>query len=138
MALQLLDGTNATIDISFNAISYKCVASYWSADLDRQFFESTVFCSGGWVDEIGGKKQLIGRMDGFASSGYAGSDPLALFNTSFQSTGFPFVLTANTGCYISGNANASRVHTGMRAALQSEFAIDFKSKGAVTTVWIVS
>lgn len=135
MAITILDGSNVNVDIALGSVSYKCVANYWSADIVREFTEATTFCTTGWRSETPGLKQLIGHMDGFASTGFAGSDPLALFSSQ---TGVSFALTATTGCAFVGTCHMARDHTGIRAAQNSERAIDFRSKGAVSTAWTVS
>jgi hypothetical protein len=138
MSLAIIDGSNATIDVSLNTVSYKCMASYWSADISRDMLNITTFCSGGWRARRPGQNVLTGRIVGFATTGFAGSDPLALFASGFQASGVPFVLTATSGCYLSGTCNVTNDHIGMRAALESEAGTDFESTGPVTSVWIVS
>lgn len=136
MALALLDGTNANIDISFGGVSHKCVYNMWSADLDRQFNEQTTFCSTNWKDETPGMRQLTGQAKGFVSKGSALSDPTASGFTS--QTGVAIVLTMDVGCTLTFTGWVGRVHVGVQAALNSEQSVDFRSKGAVTVAWVVS
>lgn len=140
--LSLLDGTVATIDVSFgygaggtSTTSMKCAFNRISADIVREFTEKTTFCSSGWRSRQPGMKQLIGRLDGFASKGTIYSDPLALFA---DNTARPFVITVDTGCTLSGNMHAARDHIGLNAAANSERGIDFESTGEVVSAWVVA
>lgn len=135
--LALIDGSDATIDIMLNSNSFKCVASYWVARFSRQMFELTTFCSSGWRAPRPGMKAMRGTIAGFASYGDPSSDPLALFASSFQSTGVAFTLTAHTGCTLTGNCHVSESDVGFRAAGPSEAGIDFESTGPVTSTWVV-
>jgi hypothetical protein len=136
MAVALLDGSNANIDISFGGTSYKTVFNYWSADLERDFTEATVFSSGGWRARIPGLKRLTGRADGYASKGAPQSDPTQSGFTS--QTGVAIVLTADTGCTFTFTGFVGRAHTGLRAAANSEFSLEFESTGTVTVAWVVT
>lgn len=136
MALKLLDGTAAAFDITINALSYKCLAAYVSADIVREFTERTTFCTtGGWRSRTPGMKQLIGRIDGFLTSGMPISDPSLLFANT---TGYAFVITFDTGCTVTGTLHVGRMHMGLRAQANSEEGIDFESDGQVTFVWVVA
>jgi hypothetical protein len=136
MALALLDGSNANIDISLNSISYKCHFGYWSADFERQLNEATTFCGTGWRSYTPGMRGMNGRADGFLGKGVAGADPTASGFTS--QTAVPIVLTADSGCTFTGTGFVNRVHTGVRAAGNSEFSLEFAFTGAVTTAWVVT
>lgn len=140
MALELLDGTVATIDFSIAysgtaQTSLKCAFNYLSARMQRGFTEQTTFCSSGWVQENPGMKQVLLHLDGFVSKGAVFSDPLALFADNIAK---PFIFTATTGCTLSGSAHASLDAMGMRAAANSERGIDLRSYGPVTSVWVVA
>jgi hypothetical protein len=80
-------------------------------------------------------RQLTGRAEGYASKGVAYSDPS--LNMTSQ-TGVTIVLTADTSCSFTFVGHVSRAHVGMRAAANSEFALDFESAGATTTAWVVA
>lgn len=145
MALELLNGTTAAFDFTTatrttfsgtagTAKTWAGVASYFSADIARELFEQTTFGSSGWRSRIPGMKQLIGHIDGFTSKGLSNSDPLYLFANNFP---IAFVATVDTGCTLTGDGFATRHHTGLRAAAQSEMALDFESYGAVTSAWII-
>lgn len=137
MAFSLIDGSNGNIDVSLNSVSFKCVFSRWSGDFVREMTEKTTFCSGGWRSRDPGMKQLVFRMDGFASKGFAGSDPLELMAAD-SVTGIPFVLTADSGCYLSGNCHIGLSHIGQNAQLNSESGIGAESDGPVSSFWIVA
>jgi hypothetical protein len=137
MATEILDGSNGNILVTINSIEFKCVINRWSADIVREFTEKTTFCTGGWRSRDPGMKQLVGRMDGYLSKGFAGSDPLALIAAD-DTDGLPFVLQADTGCYFSGNCHIGLSHAGSNAQLNSEMGQAFESDGAVSTFWVVA
>lgn len=136
MAMQILDGTEAVFDVTIATLSYKCMASYVSADIIREFTERTTFCSsGGWRSRTPGMKQLIGRIDGFLNKGVANSDPSILFAST---TALAFVITFDALCTVTGSMHVGRVHLGLRAKANSEEGIDFESDGTVSFAWVVS
>lgn len=140
MALELLDGTVAAVDMSIAysgtaQTSLKCAFNYLSARMQRGFTERTTFCSSGWVQEQAGMKQLLLHLDGYVSKGAVFSDPLALFA---DNTAKPFIFTADTGCTLTGSALAASDDMGLRAAANSQRGIDLRSYGVVTSVWVVA
>jgi hypothetical protein len=140
MALTLLDGTTAAIDFTLafsgsNQVSVKCAFSRISARMQRGFTDRTTFCSTGWVEEIPGMKQLLMSLAGYASKGTAYSDPLALFSDNVPR---PFLFTADTGCTLTGNANAVSDGVDLVAAANSGRGIDLRSHGPVTSAWVVA
>lgn len=136
MALALLDGTNANIDISFGGASHKCLFNYWTADLERDFTEATTFCSSGWRSRIPGMRRLTGRAEGYLGKSTAVTDPTVTGFTSQAAVAI--VLTADTGCTYTFSGYVGRVHAGLRAAANSEYAVEFESAGQVTVAWVVS
>jgi hypothetical protein len=140
MALALLDGTTAAIDMTIaisgtNQTSLKCAFGYMSADLVREMSEKTTFCSSGWRSRQPGMKQLVGHLDGFASKGAVYSDPAVMMATT---TALAFVFTADTTCTLTGNLHVVRDHMGLRAAANSDRGIDWESDGVVTSAWVVA
>lgn len=135
MALVILNGTTASADISFATVSLKCAFSYMSFDFVREMFEQTTFCSSGWRSRIPGMKQLLGRLDGFATTGAAFSDPLAYMTTTVP---VAIVATLDTSCTLTFSGFVNRSHVGLRAAGASEAGLDFESTGAVTSAWVTS
>lgn len=135
MALSIIDGTNANIDISIGASSIKCVAGAFSAKIGREFFEQTVFCSGMWVKRQPGRMQLTGMASRFASKGAAYSDPLAFMTSS---TAIAFVLTADTSCTYTFSGHVSSDDMTFVAAANATGGIAYESYGAVVTAWVVS
>ena len=140
MALAILDGTGASIDINVTppggmATSIKCLFGRWTARIDRQFFQAITFCSGGWAVPIPGIKSFAFTLIGFMTTGNAMSDPLVMFGTQ---AGWAFVLTAFTGCTFTGTAHAASDVEDIVAALSSGRSFDAISTGAVTTAWVVS
>lgn len=134
-AFAILDGSSGNIDVSIATTSHKCFISYWSADLARDFTERTTFCTSGWRSRTPGLKQLLGVLDGFLAQGVGAVSPASYISST---TAQAYVLTAETGCSFTFNGHAGRVHAGVRAALNTEFALNFESDGAVTTAWIVA
>lgn len=139
-AFTIIDGSNANIDITIATASIKCQATYWSADFARDFTEKTTFCTSGWRSRQPGLKQLLGVVDGLLAKGADMSGSTAISPASFiaSTSAQAYVLTADTGCTFTFNGHAGRVHSGIRAALNSEFALNFESDGAVTTAWVVA
>lgn len=141
MSTTIIDGSNGNILVTLDGIEFKCVINRWSADIVREFTEKTTFCSGGWRSRDPGMKQLIGRMDGYLSKGFAGSDPLALItadNSTDNPGGIPMVLKADSGCMLSGNCHVSLSHLASAAQLNTEAGVGFESDGPVTSIWVVA
>lgn len=138
MALELLDGSSATIDLNMGSapVSWKCAINYFSFDLGRRMEDRTTFCTGGqWASGVPTMKQGAIRADGFLSKGATFSDPMFLFSTT---TPVPFVATFFTGCTITGNMHAVGHHSGMRAQGASEMGVSAVTDGAVTSAWVTS
>lgn len=135
MALVLLNGSTATIDISIASNSYKCLFTYVSADFNREFTEATTFCNSGWRSRTPGMRQVTGRGEGFLGKGTAPCDPSLNFT---DQVGVAIVITYDTSCTLSFTGHVSNVHTGIRAAANSEFAVSFESTGSCTTSWTTS
>lgn len=141
MALALLDGTTAAIDMTIavaggtNQTSLKCAFGYMSADFVREMTEKTTFCSSGWRSRNPGMKQVVGHLDGFVSTGQSYSDPAAMMSGT---TPLAFLFTATTSCTLTGNLHVVRDHMGLRAAANSDRGIDWESDGVVTSAWVVA
>lgn len=138
MALVLVNGTSALTDFTLGAgsgVSVKCIFGRITATFNRRSFEQTTFCSGGWVVEIMGMKQITFDLSGFVSEGNAYSDPSALFATS---TPVAFVFTADTGCTYTGSGNAITDSETLTAAADSARNLQIRSSGSVTVAWVTS
>jgi hypothetical protein len=139
MALELLEGTTAAIDLTVEfggtPASLKAAFNYISARMQRGFFDQTTFASDGWVSETCGMRQCLIHADGYASKGTPFSDPLELFSDNVPRA---VVFTADTGCTITGDYLAASDGIGMRAAANSDRGIDLRSRGAVTSAWVVA
>lgn len=133
MALALLDGTTAASDISVGGQSIKCVLNSIRADIVRDMFEKTTFCSGGWRSRTPGMKQLLFGGVGYAHKGQPHSDPLDYVSST---TGEAWVITIDTGCTLTFTGHSTLVHLGVNAAANSEFAVSGESDGAVTSAWV--
>jgi hypothetical protein len=106
----------------------------WRASATKRYFESQTFCSGGWVEETAGLKQLQGSSTGFLSTGADISDPLLDFDVPL---GVPVVLQADTGATIGFTGHIEK-DMGVNANANSEFGVRFRSRGPVVSVWPVT
>lgn len=140
MAVALLNGTSAATTLTAGGTDFSGTLGYISMDFVSEMFEQTVFGQSGWRGRIRGLKQLIGRGDGYESTGAAYSDPLAYFGTSGGAVNTPtaFVYTATTSCTITFSGFVTRRHSGMRAGATSEAGYDIESFGPVATAWTSS
>ena len=130
----LIEGTSGVASVSVNSLLYDCVIGSWRAQANKQYFPATTFCSGGWMTEFSGLKQITGVATGFLSHGNAISDPLLDFATA---SGVPVVLQADSGCTLTFTGHIEK-DLGVVAAGPSEFGIRFRSKGAASSVWNTS
>lgn len=142
MALKLLDGTNAVIDIASkvliadaSAISMKCIASQISFTFRRPTTPKTTFCGNGWVDGTPGNKQMFAVVGGFMSTGAKYSDPLAFFT---EQLGVTFTITADTSNTITGTWIETEDASTLVAAANSGRSMAFESSGVVTTAWVIA
>lgn len=135
MAIALLDGTNAAIDVTIATVSIKAMAAAWTARMLRDFFEQTTFASGGWRARVPGMKQCLVSVAGFSSKGISMSDPLALFATQAPMAS---VYTADTSCSITGNFHYGSDEHSYVAAGNSGRVIAGESYGPVTTAWVIA
>lgn len=130
----LITGTSGVASVSINALLYDCVLGMWRASAVKQFFNAVTFCSGGWVNEFSGLKQIVGMAAGYLSHGNPISDPLLDFAAS---AGVPIILQADTTCTLSFTGHIEK-DFGMVAAGPSEFGVRFRSTNAASSVWNTS
>lgn len=135
MAVQIITGSNANIDISIANTSVKCAFASWSFTLTRGATSATTFCSSGWVSEIPGMKQGVGSLIGYSTKGVAYSDP-SIWVTSASS--LAVILTADTNCSFTMSANFFSDGADLVAAANSARGVSFRSDGVVTTAWVVA
>lgn len=142
MALKLLDGTTAAIDITSKILvadasetSMKCIASQVSFTFRRPTTPKTTFCGTGWASGTPGNKQMFAVVGGFMSTGADYSDPLAFFT---EQTGVAFTLTADTGSTVTGTWIETEDASTLIAAANSGRSMAFESQGVVSTTWIVA
>lgn len=128
MALELLHGSLATIDASLDGDSVKCAFGRWFAQIVRSASSTLTFCSGNWIEERPGAVQLVGRLDGFGSTGESFSSPLAFVTATDP---IPAILTADTGTTLSFDANVFEDSLEMVAGGNSGRSIGFRSHGPV-------
>jgi hypothetical protein len=135
MSLALLHGSNSAIDISLGGTSVKCSFARWIATITRGSTRTTTFCSGGWVEEQPGDKQLLARLDGYASKGVAYSDVLVWVTAAAS---IAVVLTADTSCTLTFQANVFEDGIELVASNNSGRGVSLRSTGAVTSAWVVT
>jgi len=141
MALQIINGVYAVIDMLIATVSVKCAFKGFSANIQRDYTEQTTACSTQWADELMGRLRLTGQLEGgYVTKGAAYSDPLSWVTSS---TPLAMVLQADTGCTLVGSANitgdSSRVMRDATAeASKSTRAVPFRSTGSWTTIWVVT
>lgn len=128
--MALLHGSLATIDASIDGDSLKCVAGRWFAQIVRGSSSVLTFCSGNWIEERPGALQLVGRIDGFGSTGEAASDILQYVT---EDAPVAMVLTADTGKTLTFDANIFEDGLEMTAGGNSGRSIAFRSHGEVVS-----
>jgi hypothetical protein len=143
MALKLLDGTIAAIDIkalmtagsTTPTLSIRCMASALAFTFRRPFSQKTTFCNTGWTKPTGGPRTMFAVVSGFMSTGAAFSDPLILFALDASSS---FVFTADTGSTITGQWMESEDANSLTAFANSGRSMSFESDDAISTTWVVA
>lgn len=134
-ALTLLHGSQSTIDVTIESASIKCAFARWIATITRGSTRTTTFCSGGWVEEQPGDKQLLCRLDGYASKGTSFSDPLVWVTASATVS---IVLTADTGCTLTFEGNVFEDGIELVASNNSGRGVSLRSSGAVSSAWVIT
>ena len=118
-----------------NGSNWTCTAAYASFDFTQELLDRTTFCTGGWKGRFAALKDMIGRLDMFASKGSPISNPSYMFGTAL---GVPMLATIDSGCTITALIKQSRRHIGLRAAANSEDSMEFAQDGtylAPVIVW---
>lgn len=134
MALAILTGTNTNIDVNMNAASVKCGFGRVAAQIVRGGFRTTTFCSGGWISEVPGERQLVGSLLGYTLTGVAYADPLVWVT---DDDGVPMIITATTAATLTFTANIFSDGLDLVAAANSGRSVDLRSTGTVSSVWPV-
>lgn len=142
MALTLLDGTDATVDLGValsggtSTTSLRCIINAMEYRSGRGFQTAKTLCSGKWESEKPGTNQDFIRVTKFASKGSTISD-LSPLLTATASASITF--TAFTGCTKSGtfwlDGDSLTVSAG-NYAMPGEAT--FRSDGAILTVWVTT
>lgn len=143
----LLEGTTATIDITFGLTptastqsSAKAIATSARLTLRRDTFRMDTFATnGGWAKPIPRMKTGTLHLDGFMSTGGALSDPLALMS---QNQACPFLFSATqpggTAATISGKCIQTMDDETVRALDTSGLGRDFETYDTLSSSWITS
>jgi hypothetical protein len=134
MALAILTGSNSTTDVSMATVSVKCGFGRVAAQIVRGGFRTTTFCTGGWVAEVPGERQLVGSLLGYTITGVAYADPLIWVT---DDDGVAMIITAMTGATLTFTANVFSDGIDLVAAANSGRNVDFRSTGTVSSVWPV-
>lgn len=136
MALQLLDGTDASVDLSLAGNSLRCIINAMEYRSVRGFQDATTLCSGKWVSELPGRNQDFITVTRFASKGTTISD-LSAFMTSTAAAAVVFTLGAGvtkTGTFwMDSESNA--VSAGSVAIPGN---VTLRSYGSVATAGVTS
>lgn len=141
MALTLLDGTDASVDLGVaisgtTQSSLRCIINALEYRSGRSFQTAKTLCSGKWESEKPGVNQDFIRVTKFASRGATISD-LSPLLTATASASVTF--TAFTGCTKTGafwmDSDSLTVSAG-NFAMPGECT--FRSDGAIATVWVIT
>ena len=147
MALTLLDGTAAAVDLTLSgsnqagasgllAGSFRCTASSIEYEFDRSFQNVMTLCSGQDVSEVPSTRQHFIRMSRFASMGTTTSDLSPLYSAT-SAAGLTF--TAGTGCSKTGYGWLDKDTFGASAGqVAMPGSVSFRSCGGMATVWVIT
>jgi len=142
MALKLLDGTLAAIDVVVNltgvttpSLSIKCMASALAFTFRRPLGQKTTFCNTGWTKPTPGPRTMFAVVSGFMSTGTTFSDPLVLFSVDIATS---FIFTADSGSTIQGNWMESEDANSLTAFANSGRSMSFESSDSITSTWVIS
>lgn len=146
MALKLLDGTVAAIDIMLAAnatvtsigtatLSIRCIASAVAFTFRRPLGQKSTFCNTGWTKPTPGPRTMFAVVSGFMSTGASYSDPLVYFTQDFPSA---FLFTADTGSTLQGAWMESEDADSLTAFANSGRSMSFESSDAVASTWVVA
>lgn len=141
MALQLLDGTDATVDLlvaisGTSGSSLRCVTTDIDHSATRQFQEALTLCSGNWVDELPGRRQEFLSVGRLASKGAVISDLGPLMGATAAAN---VTFSLATGCSRTGtfwmDSESNRVSAG-NVAIPGR--VTLRSRGAVANAWVTA
>jgi hypothetical protein len=149
MALTLLDGTGANIDLMTAVAgtpttankSLKCHAGQVRFTFRKNVLRRSTFCNQSWTTPIPGEKTMFAVVSAFMSIGDPLSDPLVLFTAAPAAPAGPeltFVFTAETGSTINGKWIETEDDDTLAAAALGGRQLSFESSGPVTTTWVVA
>lgn len=130
----IIHGSNGVATVKINALDYQCVLSNWTASATKQYMPQTFFCSGGYVDEMSGFKQVLGAATGALSKYEDISDPLLDFDAM---DGVPVILQADEGCFVNFTGHIEK-DLGVVAGGNSSFGVRYRSKGTVGRTWALT
>jgi hypothetical protein len=125
MPAQALSGTTGNFSL---ASQFAIKTASWNADFVHDSFRSTAFDSGGFHEEVGGCKQLVGSFAGYATGVLGNAD----FNDANDQYGVAYTLTADTGKTYSGNCIVTRVSHGVDINGNQIVMGTFRSTGTYT------
>lgn len=142
MALQLLDGTDATVDLGVTfpsgtaASSFRCIVNQMEYRRNRQFQTAKTLCSTKWESEKPSVNQDFITVQKFGSRGATISDLSPLMTMTASAS---VVFTAYTGCTYSGSFWLSDDFIGVNAgSFAMPGSCSFRSDGAVSTAWVIT
>lgn len=146
MALTLLDGTAAVVDMTISIgdsatsastrTSLRCTLSNVDYRFTRSYQTATTLCAGADVVELPGQRQHFITAGRFESQGSLASDLSPMFGATSPAS---VVLTLATGCTKSGamwlDEDSARVQAAQVAMPGS---ISLRSSGGMATSWVVT
>lgn len=142
MSLTLLDGTDATVDLSVtfpsgtSGSSMRCIINAMEYSRSRDFQDATTLCSGKWRSERPGRNQDRISVSKFSSVGATISD-LSPILTATAAVSITF--TAKTGNTFVGTYWLESDSVGVIAG---QFAMPgncvFRSSDSVATTWVIT
>lgn len=135
MALSFLNGSLSTIAVSLGGTAVTCGFGRWLLQIVRGATRRTTFCDTGWVQEQPGDKQGVGQLDGYGTEGTPWSDVLIWITSA---TVIAFVLTANTGSFLTFSGNVFSDGLEVVAAANVGRGVGFRSTGAIVSTWVTS
>jgi hypothetical protein len=142
MALEKLDGTDPTVDLTVSGLSgtagasLRCIIMGLEYTETRGFQEAPTLCSGDDVDELPGRRQDFITITKLGTYGSVISDLSPLMSATDAAN---VTFTARTGCTKTGKFWLSNSSVALQAGIVAmPGQAVFRSKGGVVTAWVTS
>lgn len=136
MALQLLDGTSAAVNLTIDYQAYECHLNNLAVEFNRQTFQMVTFCSSNWETSVSGMKNMLFVGTGFLAKGDAASK---LGQYMLDDDHVWVVATFDTGCTVSAESIITRDSGNIAGAGLSGRTIEGRNaKDSVAVAWVVA